>query len=404
MRSLFLLLLAFALPARDHWVATWAASPSPQMADAAEMRKANLVFDNQTLRQIVHVSLGGKSIRVRLSNAYGKQEVEIASARIALRSTGSGVTAGSSRPLTFSGRTSVIIPPDAQILSDPVVLAIPAAADLAISLHLPKPTLAAGIHYSAQQTSYVASGDQTNAAAISDAVTITSWVFLTGVEVLAPDKAGVVVAFGDSITDGSRSTVDANRRWPNILADRLRAARQPLAVVDAGIGGNRILHDAVPASARFGVNALARFERDVLAVPGVRYVIVLEGINDLGHAGTSAPASETVSADDLIAGLKQLIERCHEKGVKIFGGTITPFEGTVFPGYYSPEKDFKRKAVNEWIRTSGAFDGVVDFEKAIRDPASPGRVLPAYDGGDRLHPGDAGYRAMGEAVDLKLFR
>jgi lysophospholipase L1-like esterase len=184
----------------------------------------------------------------------------------------------------------------------------------------------------------------------------------------------------------------------------LLAQRKPLAVVDAGIGGNRILHDAVPSTPRFGVNALARFERDVLAVPGVRYVIVLEGINDLGHAGTSAPASETVTAEDLIAGLKQMIERAHAKGVKILGGTITPFEGTVFPGYYSPEKDAKRRAVNEWIRTSGAFDGVVDFEKAIRDPAAPGRILPAYDGGDRLHPGDAGYKAMGEAIDLKLFR
>lgn len=212
------------------------------------------------------------------------------------------------------------------------------------------------------------------------------------------------MAFGDSITDGARSTVDANRRWPNILSNRLQARRQPLAVVDAGIGGNRILHDAVPATPRFGVNALARFERDVLAVPGLRYVIVLEGINDLGHAGSSAPPSEAVTADDLIAGLKQLIERAHEKGVKIIGGTITPFEGTVFPGYYTPEKELKRQAINAWIRTSGAFDGVVDFEKAVRDPAAPGRILPAYDGGDRLHPGDAGYQAMGEAVDLRLFR
>jgi lysophospholipase L1-like esterase len=198
--------------------------------------------------------------------------------------------------------------------------------------------------------------------------------------------------------------VDANRRWPNILADRLLAqrSRMNLAVLDAGIGGNRILHDAT-ANVRFGVNALARFDRDVLAQPGVKYVIVLEGINDLGHAGSSAPESETVRAEDLIAGMKQMIERAHEKGLKIFGATLTPFEGTPFKGYFTPEKEAKRKAVNEWIRTGKAFDGVIDFEKAVRDPDHPDRMLPAYDGGDHLHPGDAGYKAMGEAIDLSLF-
>jgi lysophospholipase L1-like esterase len=230
-------------------------------------------------------------------------------------------------------------------------------------------------------------------------------VFLTGVDVLAPESASAVVAFGDSITDGARSTVDANRRWPNILADRLLAGRgrKNVAVLDAGIGGNRILHDAT-ANVRFGVNALARFDRDVLAQPGVRYVIVLEGINDLGHAGSSAPESETVSAEDLIAGMKQMIERAHEKGLKIFGATLTPFEGTAFKGYFTPEKEVKRKAVNEWIRSGKAFDGVIDFEKAVRDPSHPDRMLAGYDGGDHLHPGDAGYKAMGEAIDLSLFK
>lgn len=341
------LCLATAASARDHWIATWAASPAPQMTDLAEVRKAHLEFDNQTVRQIVHVSLGGRQVRVRLSNAYSKRNVEIATAQIALRAKDAAIAVGSSRPLTFSGRTSVMIPADAQVLSDPVTLDVPAASDLAISLYLSKAALAAGIHYAAQQTNYIGAGDQTAAATFQTQATVASWVFLTGVDILAPEKAGVVVAFGDSITDGSRSTVDANRRWPNVLARRLQAQRKALAVVDAGIGGNRILHDAVPASPRFGVNALARFERDVLAVPGVRYVIVLEGINDLGHAGTSAPASETVTAEDLIAGLKQMIERAHARGVKILGGTITPFEGTVFPGYYSPEKDAKRRTVNE---------------------------------------------------------
>lgn len=401
---LFLALLP-ALEARDHWVVTWAASPAPQLP-AEEMRAAKLAFENQTLREIVRTSIGGSTVRVRLSNAYGKQKVEIGAAQIALRGEGSAIRAGTSRALTFGGRPNVTIPADAIVLSDPVNLEVPALSDLAISLFLPKPAMGAGVHYAAQQTAYIGPGDLTGAASIPDAATITSWAFLTGVDVLAPERAGAVVAFGDSITDGARSTVDANRRWPNTLAERLqrsKGGKRRLAVVDMGIGGNRVLHDAA-ANVRFGVNALARFERDVLAQPGVRYVIVLEGINDLGHAGSSAPESETVSAEDIIAGYKQLIERAHHKGLKIFGGTLTPFEGTPFKGYFTAEKEGKRKAVNEWIRTSRAFDGVIDFEKAVRDPQNPDRMLGKYDGGDHLHPGDAGYQAMGEAVDLKLLR
>ncbi len=398
----FSLLLAAYAEARDHWVVTWAASPAPQLPPA-EMRAAKLEFDNQTLREIVRVSLGGRSVRVRLSNAHGKQKAEIGAAKIALRGEGSAIAAGSSRALTFGGRTGVTIPPDAVVISDPVALDVPALADLAISLYLPKAITGAGVHYGAQQTSYIGAGDQTEASSISDAATFTSWAFLTGVDVLAPERAGTIVAFGDSITDGARSTVDANKRWPNILATRLQTRRKRLAVVDAGIGGNRILHDPA-ANMRFGVNGLARFDRDVLSQPGVKYVIVLEGINDLGHAGSSAPESETVSAEDIIAGLKQMIERAHQKGIKIYGATLTPFDGTPFKGYYSAEKDAKRKAVNDWIRSGRAFDGYVDFEKAVQDPAKPGVMKAEYDSGDHLHPGDAGYTAMGEAVDLKLFR
>ena len=248
----------------------------------------------------------------------------------------------------------------------------------------------------------MAAGDQTTPAEIKDASTLPSWVYLGGVDVLAPASSFAVVTFGDSITDGARSTTDTNRRWPDILAQRLQGKK--VAVVNAGIGGNRILHDASPNNIRFGLNALARFERDALAQPGVRYVILLEGINDLGHAGTSAPMSETVTAEDLIAGMTQLIERAHERGVKVIGATILPFEGTVFAGYFSAEKETKRKAINEWIRTGKAFDGVIDFDKTTRDPANPDRVLPAYDGGDHLHPGDAGYKAMGESIALKLLR
>ncbi|HTU48845.1 MAG TPA: SGNH/GDSL hydrolase family protein [Bryobacteraceae bacterium] len=403
-----LLLFEFAFAAAaaqgQHWVATWAASPSPQLADEAKIRADKLEFQNQTLREIVHTSIGGDTVRVRLSNAFGKTPVEIDAVHIAQRAEGSAIVSGSDRVLTFSGRPAVTIPSDAPVLSDPVKLTAPAAGDLAISIFLAKPAAGAGIHYSAQQTSYIGNGDLTGAVSMAQNATITSWVFLAGVDVLAPESAATVVAFGDSITDGARSTMDANHRWPDILAGRLLAQHgRRLGVVDAGIGGNRILHDA-SGNVEFGVNALARVDRDVLAQPGARYVIVLEGINDIGHAGTSAPDSETVSAADIIAGLKQIIERGHEHGLKVFGGTLTPFAGTIFPGYYTPEKDIKRKAVNEWIRTSHAFDGVIDFDKAIRDPSNPDRMLPAYDGGDHLHPSDAGYKAMADAIELSLFR
>lgn len=398
-----LIFCAAASAAQERWIATWGASPAPQVGDAAAMQKARLAFDNQTLREIVHTSVASDTVRVRLSNAYGQQMLDIAGAHIALRGEGSGIKAGTDRELTFSGRKTAQIPADALVLSDPVKLNVPAGADLAISIFVRGPATAAGIHYGAQETSYVAPGDATGAASLPDARKITSWIFLTGVDVLAPDSAGALVAFGDSITDGAHSTVDENHRWPDYLAARLRARRgSEIGVLDAGIGGNRLLHGGT--NARFGVNALARFDRDVLAQAGVRYVIVLEGINDIGHAGSSAPASEAVTADDLIAALKQLIARAHEKGIRIFGATLTPFAGTRSPGYYTPEKDVQRKAVNEWIRTSHAFDGVIDFEKAVRDPAHPDQMLPAYDSGDHLHPGDAGYKAMADAVDLALFR
>ncbi len=394
--------IAFAQ--HNHWIGTWAASPSPQLAGDA-MHKAHLDFDNQTIREIVHISVGGNTLRVRLSNAYGKSTVEVGSAHIALHGQGMAIIPGSDHVLTFGGNSSVSIPPDAPVLSDPVKLKALAGAELVISLYLPKPTAGAGIHYAAQETSYIGTGDLTAAASINEPTNITSWVFLTGVDVMASESAGTVVAFGDSITDGARSTVDANHRWPDTLAARLlaRHGAREIAVVDAGIGGNRILHDA-SANIEFGVNALARFDRDVLSEPGVKYVIVLEGINDIGHPPSSAPASETVSAEQIIGGLKQLIARAHTHGLKIFGATLTPFEGTIYQGYYSPEKDVKREAVNKWIRTANAFDGVIDFDKAIRDPNNAGRMLPAYDGGDHLHPGDAGYKAMGDAIDLALFK
>lgn len=401
--SAALLSLATA-SAQTHWVGTWGASPSPEFPEA-QLQSKKLVFANQTIREIVHTSIGGDTVRVRLSNAYGPHTVEIGAAHIALRAKGSSIVPGSDRVLTFSGRKTVAIPPNAPVLSDPVKLNVLANGDLAISIFIPKSAPAGGIHYSAEQTNYIGKGDLTGVASIPHAETIESWVFLTDVEVRAPKAAAAIVAFGDSITDGAHSTVDANHRWPNFLADRLLAEhRKPeVAVVDEGIGGNRILHDA-SGNVAFGVNALSRFDRDALAEPGVKNIIVLEGINDIGHAGSSAPMSQYVSAADIIAGLKQLIARAHEHGLKVFGATLTPFAGTIYPGYFSPKKEVEREAVNRWIRSSHAFDGIIDFDKAVRDPKHPDRMLPKYDSGDHLHPNDAGYKAMASAINLAWFR
>ncbi len=390
--------LAFSLSAQTHWVGTWAAAPAPQ---------PDVRFHDQTLREIVHVSIGGDTVRVRLSNAFGPEPVDIGAAHLALRESGASVVAASDKTLTFSGRTRVQIPAGAVVLSDPVKLTVPAAADLAISLYLPGDVLGAGFHASSQQTSWLAAGNVTNAATLNNPKPITSWAFLTGVDVLAPASTSSIVAFGDSITDGARSTVDANHRWPDTLAARLRKAGSKLAVVDMGIGGNRILHEgAASKRPQFGINALARFDSDVLAQPGVKYLVILEGINDIGHAGSSAPASETVTAEDIIAGLTQMIERAHEKGIRVILATITPFEGeaNIKRGYWTAEKAKVRDAVNVWIRSGKGFDGFIDFDKAVRDPAAPNKVKAAFDSGDALHPSDAGYQAMGEAIDLALFK
>jgi len=362
----------FVAAGQNHWIGTWGASPSPQLASGG------MTFSNQTVRETVHVSAGGTMVRVRLSNAYGKTPVQIGSVHIA------------DKAVTFDGKTSVTIPADALVLSDPVAFDLAPNSDLAVSIYLPKPTMAAGIHYAAQQTNYAGT------------TPIKSWVFLAGIDVLAPENAFTVVTFGDSITDGSRSTENANHRWPNFFAERL-LKEHAAGVLDEGIGGNRLLHDP-NSNIAFGVNALARFDRDVLAQPAVKYVIVLEGINDLGHAGPNLFPNEQAGAPEIIAGLAQLAARAHEKGIKIYGGTLTPFIGTPFPGYYSDEKEASRKAVNEWIRGSHTFDGVIDFEKAVEDPANPGHIRPEFDSGDHLHPKDEGYRAMADCIDLALFQ
>lgn len=380
----------------EHWTGTWGTAPSGPPPDT------NLqTFTDQTLRLIVHTSTGGNRVRIRVSNELGSTPLTIGAARIGLRASGSDVAAGTDRALTFGGRASVTIPPGAPALSDPVELNVPPLSDLAVSLYLPGSVQATTVHQLALQTNYVSlPGNFTAAPTLPVQRTIQVWPFLTEVDV---DTAGpTIVTLGDSITDGTRSTPDTNNRWPDWLARRLQTERDPVlginarfGVVNRGISGNRLLSNSPNPLA--GRSAQERFDRDVLATAGVRYLVVLIGINDIGNSSPTNP----VTAEDLIAGYRQLIRRAHAKGISVIGATLTPFEGA---GYYSPEKEVIRQAVNNWIRNNDEFDAVIDFDRVTRDPARPSRFLPAYDSGDHLHPNDLGYQAMGNAVPLALFR
>ena len=357
---------------------------------------APVTISNQTIRQVVRVSVGGDRLRVVLSNAFGTAPVDIGAAHVALRDRDSMVNAGSVKPVTFSGSTTGRILPGATVVSDVVELAVPPVSDLVVDLYLPG-DLGLGpspvtTHNGASQTNYLsATGNHSGTPAMTVERTAGAWFLLSRVEMAAAREAGAVVTFGDSITDGARSTTDMNSRWPDYLARRLAARKRPaIGVLNAGISGNQVLGDGA------GVSALARFDRDVLMQTGVTHVIIMEGINDIGLARTNP----NPSAADLIAGHKQLIERARTRGLKVYGATLTPFEGAA---YWTAEGEAKRQALNEWIRTSKAYDAVIDFDQVTRDPAAPTKFLPAYDSGDHLHPGDAGYKAMGEAVDLKLF-
>jgi len=375
------------------------ATPAPAPAPGQTFGPQPFVqFTNQTLRQIVHATLGGSRARVVLSNVYGTAPVTIGAAHLGLREKEDSIRANG-KPLTFGGRTSITVPANAIAYSDPVAVTVPALSDVAIDLYLPGTTQSTVLtmHGGALQTSYVSeTGNHAGAAKLPTVATTRSWFLISRVEVDAPDAAGVIVTLGDSITDGSASTPDSNSRWPDVLARRLLSPSAPIrmSVLNAGIGGNRVLNEGAYAA---GINALARYEVDALAQTGVTHIIVLEGINDIGNARQNA----TPTAEDLIAAHKQLVERAHARGVKIFGATLTPFWGAP---YYTEAGEAKRKALNEWIRTGKAYDGVIDFDKATRDPNDPGKLLAAYDSCDHLHPSDAGYRAMAESIDLNLFR
>lgn len=382
----------------SHWVATWAASPQPMWeGDFALPINLPSSFWDQTVRQVARVSVGGKHVRVVLSNAYGSRPLVIGAAHIALAGTGAATLAGTDRVLTFGGQVSVTIPPGAPMMSDPVDLDLASLGSVAISLYLPEPTAPSTFHWDARQTGYVVAGNQVAAATIKADATLSTRVFLSEVLVESGASTRTVVALGDSITDGAGSTPDRHARWPDGLAQRL--VSHDTAVVNAGISGARVLRD------KMGVNALARFDRDVLNQPGVTTAIVLMGINDIGwHGSALAPQEPMSTADALIAGYRQLIAQAHVRGVRIVGGTLTPFEGalqdTPMKGYYDTDKERVRQAVNRWIREGNEFDAVVDFDAAVRDPAHPQRLLPAYDSGDHLHPGDAGYKAMADAIAI----
>jgi lysophospholipase L1-like esterase len=396
----------------DRWVATWAAAqqqgrppgggsrggaPAPAPAPGTPPPSAT-GFNNQTIRMVVRTTIGGRRIRVQLSNAYGTAALSVGAAHVAVRSQDSSIVAGTDRSLQFSGKASVMIPPGANVLSDPVDLNVAKLSDLAISVFVPGETGQLTSHATGLHTTYIASGDLTAQPAMPpEALTANSWYFVSSIEVMAPANTSAIVAFGDSITDGATSTVNANKSWPSQLAERLasNSATANIAVLNEGISGNRILRDGT------ATNALARFDRDVLGLPGVQWLMLLEGINDIGQ-GTRAGISpaDSVTADDIIGGMKQMIERAHAHGIKVVGCTLTPYLGA---SYANDAGQAIRDAVNKFIRTPGNFDAVVDFDKATQDPANPKQFLAAYNNTDHLHPNDAGYKAMADAVDLKVF-
>jgi lysophospholipase L1-like esterase len=384
------------------WVSAWQGSPVGGGTIPGAACPADRGLDNQTVRNVVFLSAGGDRVRIRLTNAFGTRPLQVGTASVALAGSGAATVPGSARPVRFGGRSSVLIAAGGEALSDPVPLRVRALQKLAVSVYLPQATGPATQHWDAQQDNFLADGNR--AAAPGSAgftTTISCWMFADGVDVApSPRVAGAVVTLGDSITDGFLSTNNADRRYPDFLARRLQARPgRTLSVSNAGISGNDQLtfRTDVPFGVVFGPPAPARLARDVLTQAGARSVILLEGINDIGAFST--PASDLIQAD------QQIIAQVHQAGLRIYGATLVPFGGSngQYGGDYgTPAGERQRQLLNHWIRTSGAFDAVFDFDRALRDPARPDRMLPRYDSGDHLHPGDAGYRKMADTVDLTV--
>lgn len=397
---------AIAQPARAHWVASWTGSPS---SNKNPFVPTDVTIANQTVRQYVTLSRGGKAIRLVFSNEFGTTPVRIGAASVML--PGSGNAAPQRVALRFAGRASATMSPGAPLVSDRIALDVPDGARLEVRAFFPEPTALTTLHeLGMDRVEVSAPGDFTATPELTGATGLlvsrdprmkggsSSRPFLTEVDVDAPDAVRTIVAFGDSITDGAGSTPGQDRRWPDLLAARVRERGLPLSIVNQGISGNQVLADGL------GVSALARFDRDVLAKPGVSTVIVMEGINDIGFSAGLLPGRsrpEVIPAAEIIAGYRQLIDRAHGRGVRIVGATMTPFEGS---RAYSAAKESVRQEVNDWIRRGGGFDAVIDFDAVLRDPAAPRRLQRPFDSGDAIHPSDAGYAAMANAVDLSLLR
>ncbi len=388
------------LNCEGNWVAAWGTAQQlaqPVLAIPAAVTPPAKVV-RQTVRMIARSTVSGSALRVALSNSFGYAAVRIDAAHVARHVGGGAIDAGSGQSLTFGGRAWVVLPPGAQVYSDPLPFEVAAQADLAISLYLEADSGPTTAHPIGLRTAWLAPGNQVSATRLSDAATFSSYLWLAGIDVRAADNAATIVAFGDSITDGFSTTPDADLPWPSILARRLAAQRNqpPRGVINMGISGNRVLREDA------GSSALARFDRDVLSRPGARWVLLLEGINDIGFlAFAGNNPAEQLTVEDIITGYRMLIGRARLHGLRIIGGTLTPFEGVPT---YSEAAERMRQQVNAWIRTSGAFDAVVDFDAVTRDPAAPTKLRAEYDSGDHIHPNDAGNKAMADAIDLKLFR
>jgi lysophospholipase L1-like esterase len=384
-----------------HWVGSWAASQ--QTPETANLLDPELMRDG-TLRQIVHLSVGGDQLRVRLSNAFGTAPLHLTAVHVAkpVSPAGAAIDAATDKALTFGGEADVTIPAGAEYVSDPVTFPAAALSDLAITVHYDEPPTGETGHPGSRATSYVVHGDLVSAVNLPDAKKVEHWYQISGVDVVGPEKATTVVTLGDSITDGHGATTNGNDRWPDVLAARMQADKSTkvMGVLNHGIGGNRLLMDGL------GPNALARFDRDVVAQTAVHVVIVLEGVNDLGTLTRDRDATAEAHAalvKRIEGAYQQMIVRAHAHGIRVIGTTILPWGGSKYyhPG---PESEADRQAINAWIRDPSHFDGVVDFDAMMRDPAHPNLILPAYDSGDGLHPGPAGYKAMGDAIPLKLLK